>query len=35
MSYTNLYDARFDRVVQLRDAFRIMERFVEDYVKAR
>ena len=32
MSYPTLEDPAFDRVITLRDAYRIMERFASDYL---
>ncbi len=33
MSYLAVTDAKFDRAVSLRDAYRIMERFLSDYLE--
>jgi hypothetical protein len=33
MSYLAITDAKFDRAVSLRDAYRLIERFVSDYLE--
>ena len=32
MSYLSVNDEKFDRVISLRDAYRVMERFLSEYL---
>lgn len=32
MTHPTVFDPRFDRVISLRDAYRVMERFASDYL---